>query len=144
MNSRILTALLLATAILYAQAISGANPAILDTDAPVLAKIIVSDIDSFASQWKTTPVQELVKIAGKEIKVVTFTIGDIKLQGRSDGATAELYYRGSASSLKVVAKSPYVKSIFIKAMPEIPPRDFFTEIRTLEEKGAGTPSPRFP
>ncbi len=85
-----------------------------------------------------------MKIAGKEIKAVALTIGNIKLQGRSDGATAELYYRGPASSLKVVAKSPYVKSIFIKAMPDIPPRDFFTEIRMLTEKGAGTPQPTLP
>jgi hypothetical protein len=76
----------------------------------------VSDINSFASQWNTAPVQKLVKIAGKEI------IDNIKFQGRSDGATAELYYRGPASSLKVVAKSPYVKSIFIKAVPEISPK----------------------
>jgi len=145
MNSKQLLAILvLATAILYAQTISGANPAILDTDTPVLAKIVVSDINSFASQWNTAPVQKLVKIAGKEIKVVTLTVDNIKLQGRSDGATAELYYRGPASSLKVVAKSPYVKSIFIKAMPEIPPRDFFTDIRTLVEKGAGAPQPTLP
>jgi hypothetical protein len=56
MNSKQLLAILvLATAILYAQTISGANPAILDTDAPVLAKIVVSDINSFTSQWKTAP-----------------------------------------------------------------------------------------
>jgi hypothetical protein len=75
MNSKyILAVLILATAILYAQTISGANSAILDTDAPVLAKIVVSDINSFASQWNTAPVQKLVKIAGKEIRVVTLTI----------------------------------------------------------------------
>jgi hypothetical protein len=54
MNSKhILAVLIFATAILYAQVISGANPAVFDTDTPVLAKIVVSDINSFAAQWKT-------------------------------------------------------------------------------------------
>ena len=140
MNSKhILAVLIFATAILYAQAISGANPAVLNTDTPVLAKITVSDVNSFAAQWKTAPKVQTVKAAGKEVKVATLTLNGIKLQGKLDGATAELYYKGPARSLKAVAESPYVKSIFIKVMPEVPPRDFFADVRALVEKGAGTP-----
>ena len=91
MNSRILTVLFLATAILYAQAISGANPAILDTDAPVLAKIVVSDINSFAAHWKTAPNVQTVKVAGREVRFVTLTINGVEVHGKLDGATAELY-----------------------------------------------------
>jgi subtilisin family serine protease len=145
MNSiHILAVLILATAILYAQAISGANPAILDTDAPVLAKIVVSDINSFAAQWKTAPNVQTVKVAGREIRFVTLMINGVEVHGKLDGATAELYYRGPARSLKTIAESPYVKSVFVKVLPEVPPRDFFTEIRTLIEKGAGTPQPTLP
>jgi len=145
MNSRhILAVLILATAILYAQAISGANPAVFDTDTPVLAKIVVSDINSFAAQWKTAPNVQTVKVAGREIRFATLTINGVKVQGKLDGATAELYYKGPARSLKTIAESPYVKSVFVKVLPEVPPRDFFTEIRTLEEKGAGTPQPTLP
>jgi subtilisin family serine protease len=139
-----LFSIVLATAILYAQTISGANPAILDTDAPVLAKIIVSDINSFAAQWKTAPNVQTVKVAGREIRFVTLTINGVKIQGKLDGATAELYYKGPARSLKTIAESPYVKSVFVKVLPEVPPRDFFTEIRTLIEKGAGAPQPTLP
>jgi hypothetical protein len=107
MNSKQLLAILvLATAILYAQTISGANPAILDTDAPVLAKIVVSDINSFAAQWKTAPNVQTVKVAGREIRFVTLTINGVKVQGKLDGATAELYYKGPARSLKTIAESP--------------------------------------
>jgi len=141
MNSRILTVLLLATAILYAQAISGANPAILDTDAPVLAKIVVSDINSFAAQWKTAPNVQTVKVAGREVRFVTLTINEVEVHGKLYGATAELYYEGPARSLKTIAESPYVKSVFVEVLPEVPPRDFFTEIRTLAGEGAGTPQP---
>ena len=145
MNSKhILAVLIFATAILYAQAISGANPAVLDTDTPVLAKITVSDVNSFAAQWKTAPKVQTVKAAGKEVKVATLTLNGIKLQGKLDGATAELYYKGPARSLKTIAESPYVKSIFIKVMPEVPPRDFFADVRALVEKGAGTPQPTLP
>jgi hypothetical protein len=76
---------------------------------------------------------QTVKVAGREVKIVTLTINGVEVHGKLDGATAEFYYKGPARSLKTIAESPYVKSIFIKAMPEIPPRDFFTEIRTLEE-----------
>jgi len=145
MNSKhILAVLILATAILYAQAISGANPAVFDTDTPVLAKIVVSDINSFAAQWKTAPNVQTVKVAGREIRFATLTINGVKVQGKIDGATAELYYKGPARSLKTIAESPYVKSVFVKVLPEVPPRDFFTEIRTLAEKGAGTPQPTLP
>jgi subtilisin family serine protease len=145
MNSRhILAVLILATAILYAQTISGANPAILDTDAPVLAKIVVSDINSFAAQWKTAPNVQTVKVAGREIRFVTLTINGVEVHGKLDGATAELYYEGPARSLKTIAESPYVKSVFVKVLPEVPPRDLFTKIRTLIEKGAGTPQPTLP
>jgi hypothetical protein len=106
MNSRILTVLLLATAILYAQAISGANPAILDTDAPVLAKIIVSDIDSFASQWKTAPVQKLVKIAGKEIKVVTLTIDILSSKGGQMGQSQSYTTEAPPALLKLLQSRP--------------------------------------
>ncbi|MEM4652161.1 MAG: S8 family serine peptidase [Pyrobaculum sp.] len=145
MNSKhILAVLIFATAILYAQAISGANPAVFNTDTPVLAKIVVSDINSFAAQWKTAPKVQTVKVAGREIRFATLTINGVKVQGKLDGATAELYYKGPARSLKTIAESPYVKSVFVKVLPEVPPRDFFTEIRTLAEKGAGTPQPTLP
>jgi subtilisin family serine protease len=145
MNSRhILAVLILATAILYAQAISGANPAVLNTDTPVLAKIVVSDINSFAAQWKTAPNVQTVKVAGREIRFATLTINGVKVQGKLDGATAELYYKGPARSLKTIAESPYVKSVFVKVLPEVPPRDFFTEIRTLAEKGDEIPQPTLP
>jgi subtilisin family serine protease len=145
MNSRhILAVLILATAILYAQAISGTNPAVFDTDTPVLAKIVVSDINSFAAQWKTAPNVQTVKVAGREIRFATLTINGVKVQGKLDGATAELYYKGPARSLKTIAESPYVKSVFVKVLPEVPPRDFFTEIRTLAEKGDEIPQPTLP
>ena len=145
MNSKhILAVLIFATAILYAQAISGANPAVLDTDTPVLAKITVSDVNSFAAQWKTAPKVQTVEVASKEIRVATLTLNGIKLQGKLDGATAELYYKGPARSLQAVAESPYVKSIFVKVLPEVPPRDFFADVRALVEKGAGTPQPTLP
>jgi hypothetical protein len=78
MNSKhILAVLIFATAILYAQAISGANPAVLNTDTPVLAKIVVSDIISFAAQWKTAPNVQIVKVAGREVRVAILTINGV-------------------------------------------------------------------
>ena len=110
-----------------------------DTDTPVLAKIVVSDINSFAAQWKTAPNVQTVKVAGREVRFVTLTINEVEVHGKLYGATAELYYEGPARSLKTIAESPYVKSVFVKVLPEVPPRDFFTEIRTLEEKRGRDP-----
>ncbi|AFA40538.1 hypothetical protein Pogu_2511 [Pyrobaculum oguniense TE7] len=61
----ILTALVITVVILYAQSpkTTGTNPAIFDTNTPVVAKLVVSDLNSFASQWKVAPTVRLVKIA---------------------------------------------------------------------------------
>ncbi len=143
-SKHVLAVLIFATAVLYAQAISGANPAVLNTDTPILAKIVVSDINSFAAQWKTAPKIQTIRVAGREVRVVALTFNGIRLQGKLDGVAAELYYKGPARSLRTVAESPYVKSIFLKVLPEVPPRDFFTEVRALIEKGAGAPQPTLP
>ncbi len=68
-SKHILAVLIFVTAVLYAQAISGANPAVLNTDTPILAKIVVSDINSFAAQWKTAPRIQTVKVPGKEVRL---------------------------------------------------------------------------
>ncbi|RFA93990.1 S8 family serine peptidase [Pyrobaculum aerophilum] len=147
MNSKYLFAVIIfATIFLYAQTpkISGANPAILDTDTPVLAKITVSDINALASQFKTTPKIQKVKVMGKETSVVAISINGLNIQGRLDGTSASLYYKGPAKALREIAKSPHVQSVFIKVIPEIPPRDFFADAATLFEKGPGAPQPNLP
>jgi len=143
-SKHVLAVLIFATAVLYAQAISGANPAVLNTDTPILAKIVVSDINSFAAQWKTAPKIQTIRVAGREVRVVALTFNGIRLQGKLDGVTAELYYKGPARSLRTIAESSYVKSIFLKVLPEVPSRDFFTEVRALIEKGAGAPPAHAP
>ncbi|MEM3835974.1 S8 family serine peptidase [Pyrobaculum sp.] len=142
----ILTALVITVVILYAQSpkTTGTNPAIFDTNTPVVAKLVVSDLNSFASQWKVAPTVRLVKIANREVNVVSLSINGVQLSGRVDGNVASLYYKGPAAALKKVVESPYVQSVYVKAMPEIPPKDFFTEVRDFVERGAGTPQPTLP
>ena len=147
MNGKyLLTVLLITTVLAFAQTtkISGANPAILDTNTPILAKVKVSDVYTFASQWRTTPKIETAKILGKEVKVAILSINGLELRGRLDGASATLYYKGPASALRSIVDSPHVESIFVKVIPEIPPREFFTDVASLLEKGEGTPQPTLP
>ncbi|MFN3803704.1 MAG: S8 family serine peptidase [Pyrobaculum sp.] len=139
----VIMALILAL-FLYAQTeVAGVNPSLLDTNTPVVAKITVTDLDAFASQWKTTPKVDKVKIDDKEVSVISLTVDKIKLQGRKVGELAELYYKGPASFVKTLIGSPYVRNVYVKTLPEVPPRDFFAEIRALAE-GGKSPQPTLP
>ncbi|MEZ0319928.1 MAG: S8 family serine peptidase [Pyrobaculum sp.] len=141
----VLVILFIAT-ITYAQTIkiSGANPSVLNTDTKVVARLVVTDIGAFASQWKTRPVFETVKIGARELRVASLVIDGVELKGRIDGDSAVLYFKGPASDLKRVAESPYVQSIFVKVVPEVPPREFFTEPISLVERASGAPQPNLP
>lgn len=132
------------TIVVYAQVVSGVNPTVLDTDMPVLAKVVVSDLYSFASQWGVKPEFQQLKVVGKETKIVTMVVNGVFLQGRFGNTATELYYKGPARSLKAVIESPYVKFVYIKALPEVPPREFFAEIRSLAETDMGMPQPNLP
>lgn len=147
MNGKYLLTVLLITIVLaFAQTtkISGVNPAILDTGTTVLARVTVSDVYAFASQWKATPKIETVRVLGKEVKVAVVSVDGLELRGRLDGASATLYYKGPASALKSVVDSPHVQLIFVKVTPEIPPRDFFKDVSSLLEREEGAPQPTLP
>ncbi|ACB40907.1 S8 family serine peptidase [Pyrobaculum neutrophilum] len=144
MGGKILFMAVVLTAFIYAQTISGVNPAVLDTDTPVLAKIVVSDLGSFASQLGTEPAVRQLRVGGREVKVATIAFNGVSLQGELRDAGAELYYRGPARFLKAVIASPQVKFVYVKAIPEVPPREFFAEASSLAEAGPGAPQPNLP
>ncbi|ABO09539.1 S8 family serine peptidase [Pyrobaculum calidifontis] len=139
----VITVLLLAAVLVYAQAVkvSGANPAVLETDSQVLAKLVVSDLNAFAAQWKADVKKVTAKVGGREVAAVSISVNGIRLTGRPSDAGAVLYYRGKASGLKALVQSPYVQLAYVKVVPEVPPREFFDEARNLAE---GTPMPTLP
>jgi len=83
---------LLAAVLVYAQAVkvSGANPAVLETDAQVLAKLVVTDLNAFATQWKADVKKVTAKIGGREITAVSISVNGIRLIGRPSDAGAVL------------------------------------------------------
>lgn len=145
-SKHILAVLLFATLLLFAQSlkISGINPTALDTDSKVIAKIVVSDVNGLAAQFKTQPKFYNVKIMGSEAHVVTLEINGVKLSGRLEGTLSVLYFRGSAASLKKLVESPYVQTAYVKIVPEIPPKDFLSEVRDIAKELGGGPLPTLP
>jgi len=111
---------------------------VLETDSPVLAKLVVTDLNAFAARWKADVKKVTAKVGGREVAAVSISVNGISLTGRP---SAVLYYRGKASGLKALAQSPYVQLAYVKVVPEVPPREFFDEARSLAE---GTPFPLCP
>lgn len=114
--------------------ISGSNSAIVDTDAKVVAKIVVVDLDKLTQQLKAVYTTRSVNIGGREYRIVKVVIDGVELSGREEGGMAVLYYRGEAKNLRKLVDSPFVQSIFIKVIPEVPPIDFFTEVRSISTR----------
>ncbi|MEM4632978.1 MAG: S8 family serine peptidase [Pyrobaculum sp.] len=123
--------------------ISGSNSAIVDTDAKVIAKIVVVDLDKLTQQLKAVYTTRSVNIGGREYRIVKVVIDGVELSGREEGGMAVLYYRGEAKNLRKLVDTPFVQSIFIKVIPEVPPIDFFTEVRSISTRGE-TPQPFLP
>jgi len=134
----VITVLLLATLLVYAQAVkvSGANPAVLETDSQVLAKLVVTDLNAFAAQWRADVKKVTAKVGGREVAAVSISVNGVRLTGRSSDAGAVLYYRGKASGLKALVQSPYVQLAYVKVVPEVPPEGV---LRRGAQLGGGLP-----
>lgn len=150
-SRRMRTALFLAAALLlaaaaYAQAskVVGVNPAVLDTDAKVLAKIWVSDLEQLSREAGLALSTSTVVVGNREVRVARLVGRGLALQGPVSGAGGVLYYSGPARLLKALVDSPYVISIFVKVIPEVPPSEFFKDAVEAAEAGPGTPLPDLP